>query len=271
MLLNKSDEEDDALAQKKDEEIVDIQTKGTALSKDLFISLTRRQNALGWLEIRSFLACQGSILFGEQELPTLWMIIITCALGIWCVYRAYFFDPIQENPLESVLFNGLAILTILCLLVLLRIMIIAYQFEGIQTLQEKLVAEQKFFMRCNRPYDDMIIDSHAVGMLEMARSKSKSKLASNPLHPATDKDDYKGSEQLEAEEDEAITSQKTDLTEIEMAGKPISDEQVETVTVALKGDYNEDDEEEATESQPFLGRKKFGDNADDPITIKGPK
>ena len=66
MLLNKSDEEHDALASKKDEEIVDIPTKGTALSKDLFISLTRRQNALGWLEIRSFLGCQGAILFGEQ-------------------------------------------------------------------------------------------------------------------------------------------------------------------------------------------------------------
>ena len=66
MLLNKSEEEDDPFLTKKNEEIVDIPTKGTALSKDLFISLTRRQNALGWLEIRSFLACQGSVLFGEQ-------------------------------------------------------------------------------------------------------------------------------------------------------------------------------------------------------------
>ena len=66
MLLNKTPPEDDALATHKDEEVVDIQSKGTALSKDLFISLTRRQNALGWLEIRAFLAVKGALLFGEQ-------------------------------------------------------------------------------------------------------------------------------------------------------------------------------------------------------------
>lgn len=57
------------------------------------------------------------------------MIFIASAMAIWVFYRAYFFDA-GENPLESVLFNGLAILTILCGLILLRIMIIAYQFEG---------------------------------------------------------------------------------------------------------------------------------------------
>ena len=126
------------------------------------------------------------------------------------------------------------------------------------------MAEQKFFMRCNRPYDDMMIDDIAVGMLEMARSKSKSKLANNPLHPATDQDDYKGNEELTAEEDAAITTQKTDLTEIEMAGRPIAEEKAETQTVPLKGDYGDDDE--ADESQPFLGRKK-GEDQDDPLNI----
>ena len=57
------------------------------------------------------------------------MIVLSSALAIWTVYRAYFFD-VEDNPLESVLFNGLAILTILCGIILLRIMIISYQFEG---------------------------------------------------------------------------------------------------------------------------------------------
>eukprot|EP01084_Bolivina_argentea_P023203 43257_1 len=48
-----------------------IPEKGSNFSKELFLSLTRRSNALGWLEIRSYLAIEGQILLGQQELPTL--------------------------------------------------------------------------------------------------------------------------------------------------------------------------------------------------------
>ena len=39
---------------------------GKYFPKDLYLSLKRRSNALGWLEIRAFLACQGKLFFGEQ-------------------------------------------------------------------------------------------------------------------------------------------------------------------------------------------------------------
>ena len=135
-------------------------------------------------------------------------------------------------------------------------MITAYQFEGIQASQEKLVAEQKFFMRCNRPYDNMMIDSQAVGMLEMARSKSKSKLANNPLHTQAPSD-YKDNLEEEDDDDGAITTQKTDLTEIEMAGKPIIEEKEQPTTVALKVDGKE----------PNLNRKQLIGDIDDPLSI----
>eukprot|EP00484_Ammonia_sp_Unknown_P024686 CAMPEP_0197031198 /NCGR_PEP_ID=MMETSP1384-20130603/10274_1 /TAXON_ID=29189 /ORGANISM="Ammonia sp." /LENGTH=864 /DNA_ID=CAMNT_0042460693 /DNA_START=14 /DNA_END=2608 /DNA_ORIENTATION=- len=248
MLLNKTDAEHDVLKAKENEDVVDIPSKGTAFSKDLFISLLRRQNALGWFEIRSFIAVQGQILFAEQELPTLWMISITCLLCLFIFYRAYF---IPGNPLESILFNGTAILTIICVVALIRILITSYVCEGIQFLQEKLVAEQKFFMRCNRPYDNVIVDSNAVGMLEEARSKSRSKLTDNPLH--TDADERA------LEEEAPINTQKTDLTEIEMAGKspstgPVSidAEMATTLVVPLK--HSEDDihEHRDDEKEPLL-------------------
>ena len=149
--------------------------------KDLFLSFRRKQNALGWLEIRSFLAVQGQIMFAEQETPTLWLIIVGSVLSIFCVYEAYIN---LDAALESILFNGVFVLTIICLIALSRILINAFQFQGLQSYQEKLITEQKFYIRCNRPFDDLMLDSRAVGMLEYQRSQqSKSRvLESNPLH-----------------------------------------------------------------------------------------
>ena len=39
--------------------------------KNLYLSLKRRSNALGWLELRSFLACEVKLFFGEQGLTLL--------------------------------------------------------------------------------------------------------------------------------------------------------------------------------------------------------
>eukprot|EP01083_Nonionella_stella_P035745 97488_1 len=184
-LLDKPDDEHNAFKKQKDQTLIVIPSRGSAFSKDLFLSLTRRQNALGWLEIRSFLGVQSQILFGEQELPTLWMVLATCLLALFCFYRTFFY---AGNPLESILFNGLAILTIIGLIALVRILITAYKFEGLQMMQEKLIAEQKFFMRCNRPYDD-IVDSHAIGILEFNKSHEVTDIHDNPLHDVEQKTD----------------------------------------------------------------------------------
>eukprot|EP01084_Bolivina_argentea_P191759 329356_1 len=124
--------------------------KGRNFSKDIFLSLTRRANALGWLEIRSFLAAEGQLLFAEQELPTLWILLLMISLSIFLLYRVFFIDG---NPLQSILFNGLTMLCIICLVSLIRIAITGYKFEAIQKMQEKLLGEQRFFMRCSHQFD----------------------------------------------------------------------------------------------------------------------
>mmetsp|Transcript_18393 Transcript_18393/g.29154 ORF Transcript_18393/g.29154 Transcript_18393/m.29154 type:complete len:914 (-) Transcript_18393:4361-7102(-) len=178
LILTKSDAENDPLKAHKNDDVVDVPTRGSAFSKDLFLSLTRRQNALGWLEVRSFVAAQGQILFAEQELPTLWMMVITCVLTCFCLYRAYF---LSGNPLQSILWNGAAVLTIICWLALVRILLMAWQIGAVQSLQEKLVAEQKYFLRCDGVHNRVKIDSFAMAM-EKTRSYSTSKVANNPLH-----------------------------------------------------------------------------------------
>eukprot|EP01084_Bolivina_argentea_P114841 204370_1 len=193
-ILHKKEAKRDAFRGSYDQKMVELPSKGSAVSKDLFISMTRRQNALGWLEIRSYLEVQGQILFGEQELPTIWFITITCLLVFFTFYRVFF---IIGNALESILFNGTAILTIICLIALIRVLITAYQFETLQISQEKLLSEQKFYMICNRPYDNLLLDSHAIGSMERNRSQqSKSKLIQNPLHDMYEENDNDNKEEL---------------------------------------------------------------------------
>merc|ERR1712241_551059 len=74
-------------------------------------------------------------------------------------------------------------LTIICILMLIRILITAYQFEGLQKQQEKLITQQKFFMRCNRPYDDEMLDSRTEVQLSSHKSQPSIPLTMfNPLH-----------------------------------------------------------------------------------------
>eukprot|EP01083_Nonionella_stella_P006391 18542_1 len=124
-----------------------VTTKDRLFAKQLFLSLTRRSNALGWLEIRSFLAVEGKILFGEQELPTLWLLVLAVSLALFVLYRVYL---MEGNPLQSVLFNGTVVLCIICLVSLLRIANTGHKFETLQDTQVTLLGEQKFFMRCSK-------------------------------------------------------------------------------------------------------------------------
>jgi len=150
------------------------------IDKQLFLSLTRRQNGLGWLELRSFVAVQGQLLFGDQELPILWMVLLTVALSVIVVYRAFF---VAGDPNESILFNGLLVLMLICDIALFRLFLTAQNFEALQALQEKLLSEQKFYLRCHAPFaDNEIVDSAAVGYMDHQRSQHSLHNFPNPLH-----------------------------------------------------------------------------------------
>eukprot|EP01084_Bolivina_argentea_P092522 166443_1 len=66
--------------------------------------------------------------------------------SIFTLYTVYF---IAENPFKSVLFNGVSVLNIICVLLLIRIAVTGYRFESLQYLQERLWSEQKCYMRCH--------------------------------------------------------------------------------------------------------------------------
>ena len=72
-LMSKSNPSDDILGVNNDDRFKhnedsysEKDREGKYFPKNLYLSLKRRSNALGWLEIRSFMACQGILFFGEQ-------------------------------------------------------------------------------------------------------------------------------------------------------------------------------------------------------------
>ena len=119
-------------------------TKGV---NNLFLSLKKPSNVLGWLELRSFLVIEGKMYFGEQELPTLLLILITIFQSIYLFYKVFFINNNNNN--NNILFIGILCLFIICLLSLMRIAIAGRDFEKLQELQKRLIVEQKFFLRCN--------------------------------------------------------------------------------------------------------------------------
>ena len=121
---------------------------GRKISKHLFLSLTRRSNALAWLEIRSYLLIEGKLLFGGQELPLLFLMALTMFLAVFTAWRAYFIQD-RGLPYESILWNCAVVLLLICLVSLLRIIQTAYAFETLQAEQMRLLGEQKLWMRCN--------------------------------------------------------------------------------------------------------------------------
>ena len=78
------------------------------------------------------------------------MLIITCGLVVFILYRIF---GIDGNPVQSVLFNGMSVLTLICAASLTRIMLVAAKFEDLQQRQEAFVETQKFLMRCEKEFD----------------------------------------------------------------------------------------------------------------------
>ena len=133
----------------------------------LFLSLARRSNALMWLDLRSFLLIEGLLASGEQELPLLFLMMVssisyfvffimlnftTCifvqviaSLAGFISWRVYFIDGV---PYESILWNGAVVFLLICLIPLVRILITAFKFEELQREQMRLLGTQKLWMRC---------------------------------------------------------------------------------------------------------------------------
>eukprot|EP01083_Nonionella_stella_P289499 985117_1 len=120
-------------------------TKSIYLPQKMYLSLKMKANVFGFLEIRSFLESQGKLFFGEQELPMIWMMVITIALLIFLLYRAFF---MEGYPFQSVLFNGVYVLVAICLMFLIQIMIIAHQFDELQIRQEAFIHMQEWNIQC---------------------------------------------------------------------------------------------------------------------------
>jgi len=119
------------------------------LPSNLYLSLKRRSNALGWMEIRSFLECEGKLFFGEQELPILWTLAMSMMITLFALYRVFF---ISGYALQSVLFNGVTVLAVICWASLIKMSRIAAEFEHLQSRQESMIEIQKFVMRCDETF-----------------------------------------------------------------------------------------------------------------------
>ena len=135
---------------------------GRDFSKHLFLSLTRRSNALAWLEIRSFLLIEGKLLFGGQELPIFFLMCLTLFLAGFISWRVYFIT--DSLPYESILWNGAVVLLLICVVSLVRVIITAYAFDTLQRHQMRLLGEQKLWMRCSA--------SHRIGHEHMDLTKA---------------------------------------------------------------------------------------------------
>lgn len=126
--------------------------KSKMISKYLFLALDRRINALSWLELRSFLYGFSKRLFGRQELPTFGLLLVTVLIELFLVIRIFFHDIYDNdsnpNPFASILFNGVFVLFIIFLCLLIRIAVTGYHFTRLQHIQEKLLIEQKVYLRC---------------------------------------------------------------------------------------------------------------------------
>ncbi|ETO19181.1 hypothetical protein RFI_18052 [Reticulomyxa filosa] len=118
------------------------------LSK-LFLSLKLKSNVLGWLELRSFLGVEGVVLFGEQEISTSFLVLLTLAQGIFIFYDAFFVPNHQRQVIRSILFDGISWFFLVSVTCLIRIAIAGKAFENIQDSQEQLIADQHFYLHCD--------------------------------------------------------------------------------------------------------------------------
>merc|ERR1712194_80657 len=73
--------------------------------------------------------------------------MITGSASFFCLYRLYM---VAGNPAHSIVFVAASYLCTLCLFSLMRISVGSRQFQTLQNVQERLIGQQKLFMKCRR-------------------------------------------------------------------------------------------------------------------------
>merc|ERR1719447_906790 len=113
-----------------------------------YINLTRHNNMLAWLEMRSYLHTKGLIIFSRQEIFVIFIIVIDVMLAIFLLYRLMTSGGSGEldtaDTFGSPSFMAFAYFFLLCTYALTRILKTTRRIEGLQRKQIALLAAQKF-------------------------------------------------------------------------------------------------------------------------------
>eukprot|EP00484_Ammonia_sp_Unknown_P029384 CAMPEP_0197031808 /NCGR_PEP_ID=MMETSP1384-20130603/10684_1 /TAXON_ID=29189 /ORGANISM="Ammonia sp." /LENGTH=1173 /DNA_ID=CAMNT_0042461383 /DNA_START=139 /DNA_END=3663 /DNA_ORIENTATION=- len=107
-----------------------------------YINLTRHNNTLAWLEMRTYLYTKGLIIFSRQEIFVLYVIFLQIATALYILFRLMFDE--FENTYGSPSFVGILFIFLLLTYALGRMLRTTRMIERLQTKQIALLAAQKF-------------------------------------------------------------------------------------------------------------------------------
>jgi len=108
-----------------------------------YINLTRHNNTLAWLEMRTYLYTKGLIIFSRQEIFVLYVILLQVITAMYILWRLMSGTEI-ENTFGSPSFAGILFVFLLLTYSLVRILRTTRMIERLQTKQIALLAAQKF-------------------------------------------------------------------------------------------------------------------------------
>eukprot|EP01084_Bolivina_argentea_P131408 231945_1 len=109
------------------------------LSKAYYLPLNSKSNALGWLEIRSYLLVEGRLFWLEQELSLALALLVSVLLTLYLIYITFFVDG---DPMQCMSYNFAFVLLTILEAGLIRISITAHQLTTLQKNQQHLICQQ---------------------------------------------------------------------------------------------------------------------------------
>jgi len=113
-----------------------------------YINLTRHNNMLAWLEMRTYMYTKGLIIFSRQEIFVLYVILLQVSSALYLLQRLMSSELLDDGSYKST-FSSPSVVAVffmfLCLTYsLLRIMRTTRMIEKLQDRQVALLAAQKF-------------------------------------------------------------------------------------------------------------------------------
>jgi len=114
-----------------------------------YINLTRHNNMLAWLEMRTYMYTKGLIIFSRQEIFVLYVILLQVASALYLLQRLMSSELLDDGSDFKSTFSSPSVVAVffmfLCLTYsLLRIMRTTRMIEKLQDRQVALLAAQKF-------------------------------------------------------------------------------------------------------------------------------